>query len=113
MPMLTRSYSGLHLHQIAYGAYAVAVAVGLWVGVTAMINAPAARAMVELQRAAEMAQENRTMCAEIGMPPETAAFGRCTSILTQVRQRHEERWMRDFDMMGGGPVIKTGENHAQ
>jgi hypothetical protein len=85
------------------GLYGITIAVGIWIAVSAVVNAPAARAMVELQRASEIAQENLTMCAEIGMSFRTPQFGRCISVLMRVRQRHEERLMRDFDVMGPGP----------
>jgi len=91
---------------IVTGVYAATVTVGTWIFVSAMINAPAARAMIERQDANEIAQENRTFCTKFGMAPDSPALSTCAIDLAQIRQRHEARWMRDFDVFGTAPVAK-------
>ena len=87
---------------IVTGIYAATVAVGIWAFASVMINPPAARAMIEWQNAEEIVQENRTFCTRFGIAPDTPAFGTCAKDLAHIRQQHEERWMRDFDVFGAG-----------
>jgi hypothetical protein len=78
--------------------FGVAAAAGTWIFVSALINAPAARAMIERQNAEEIVQENRAFCTRFGMAPDTPAFSTCANELAQIRQRQEDRWKRDFDL---------------
>lgn len=83
---------------IVCAGLAATAAVGIWTVTSALINGPAARAMVERQNAEEIARENRTFCTKFGMAPNTSAFRTCADDLAQIRQRQEDRWKRDFEM---------------
>ncbi|SRR6266540_1700462 len=63
------------------------------------IYGPQMRAAAESLRAAEIAQENNAFCVELGFVAGTSAFAACTDGLTKVRQRHEERLAREFDIL--------------
>jgi hypothetical protein len=78
------------------GAFmAAAVATAAWILAHAMINGPRARAMIEWQDAAQIAQEDRAFCGKFGVAPGTPALRTCAEELGQIRRRHDERLNRD------------------
>ncbi len=78
-------------------ALALAVVLGAWILIYALINGPQMRAAAESQTAQEVEQENRELCGKLGITAETQAFVTCTATLVHVRQRHDERRNRDLD----------------
>jgi hypothetical protein len=84
--------------------FAGAAAIGIYIVAHAVINGPAARAMIERQNAEEVAQEDRTFCAKFGMPPDASTFRTCADSLARIRQSQEDRWKQDFDWYGAVPV---------
>jgi len=82
------------------GAALLAVVVALaWPLAYVVINGSEMRAMAESQKAEEIAQENRALCAKLGMNFGTPAFATCADVIGQVRRLQEERLNRDAGML--------------
>jgi len=83
------------------GTAGIVAAAGLggWIFIQALINGPEARAMMERQRSAEIAQEDQDYCGKLGMGSGTQMFRPCADVLAQIRRNHEERTQRDYGML--------------
>lgn len=52
---------------------------------------PQIRAAQEAERARLIDQEDRAICARLGVGPETSRYAECAAALKGIRARHEER----------------------
>jgi hypothetical protein len=95
--LLTEDFQSVGLLGWLGGAFmGIAVAVGAWILVHALINGPKARAMIEWQNANQIAQEDLALCRKFGAVPGTSAFRTCADELAQIRRRHQERMDSDL-----------------
>jgi hypothetical protein len=74
-------------------------AVVAWIVASVLVNGPQARAMAEQQDAREIAQENRSFCAKVGLAPNTQPLDTCLNEVAQIRRLHEERLYRDANFL--------------
>ena len=79
-------------------AGAIAVPVALFV-VWTVHTAAAYRAVIEQDRANEMAAESRALCAKWGVPESSAKYSGCVADIQTIRDRHEQRLTEDYDPM--------------
>lgn len=79
-------------------AGAIAIPVALFVAWT-VHTAAAYRAVIEQDRANEMAAESRALCAKWGVPESSAKYSDCVADIQTIRDRHEHRLTEDFDVM--------------
>jgi hypothetical protein len=76
-------------------ALAGAIALGGSAMISALLNGSSAKAAFERRTAAEIAQENRAVCARLGFGAGTAAGVACVREIDEVRRLHDERHARD------------------
>ena len=79
-------------------AGAIAVPVALFV-VWTVHTAAAYRAVIEQDRANEMAAESRALCAKWGVPESSAKYSDCVADIQSVRNTQVQRTMEDAEPM--------------
>ena len=78
-PRPVLAYSLLMAIVVAYGLHAL------------FISGPAMRAEAEAQLARTIAQEDRDVCGQFGILPDTTQFATCSRELATVRQKQADR----------------------
>ena len=61
------------------------------IAIYAIVEAPATLRSLELIKAEQIQQEDRTYCEQFRMPVGSESFAACASRLKEVRQRHADR----------------------
>lgn len=84
---------------IVCGAFVAGAGVGIWMFVVALADAHRLRTAIEQRNTGAIAVEDREFCTTFGMAPGTPSFARCASELARIRQRQEDRWKRDGDLL--------------
>ena len=72
-------------------AAALVLAVATALGVHALVSAPALREAAQAELARVIADEDRDVCGQFGLRPETSAFVACSRELANVRRKQSER----------------------
>ena len=78
---------------VLFVAFLAILAVAL--GGALVVFGPQMRAAQEAERAQAIDAENYAFCVKLGLGPETARYGECTSALNDIRTLHETRTLRE------------------
>jgi hypothetical protein len=60
------------------------------------VYGPQIRAATDAEEARLVEEENRAFCSKIGIRPEASRYAECAAGLTEIRERHLQRNLRDF-----------------